>query len=129
MRTKIHKHAHAHIIPNIKHITMYILTSSFLTGNLCLNYLANQPNEVYVTQSLTRLLVKVVKLGWFESVNEEHVFRKTIDDVQLFLKVSHQAYLHVVIAIMIELESLPPLLNEVTESLPPLLNEVTFCED
>ncbi|XP_063684072.1 exportin-7-like isoform X3 [Bolinopsis microptera] len=54
--------------------------------NLCLNYLANQPNELYVTQSLTRLLVKVVKLGWFESVNEEHVFRKTIDDVQLFLK-------------------------------------------
>ena len=77
------------------HFTKYqtknnvILTSSFLTGNLCLNYLANQPNEVYVTQSLTRLLVKVVKLGWFESVNEEHVFRKTIDDVQLFLKVSH----------------------------------------
>ena len=81
---------------------------------------------MYVTQSLTRLLVKVVKLGWFESVNEEHVFRKTIDDVQLFLKVSHQAYLHVVIVVTIELESLPPLLNEVTESLPPLLNKVTF---
>ena len=62
------------------------------TGNLCLNYLANQPNELYVTQNLTRLLVKVVKLGWFETINDEFIFRKTIDDVQLFLEVRHSSH-------------------------------------
>lgn len=64
------------------------IKNSQFSGNLCLNYLANQPNELYVTQSLTRLLVKVVKLGWFESVNDEFIFRKTIDDAQTFLKVT-----------------------------------------
>ena len=72
-------------------IKFYIVHHMF-TGNLCLNYLANQPNELYVTQNLTRLLVKVVKLGWFETINDEFIFRKTIDDVQLFLEVRHSSH-------------------------------------
>lgn len=51
-------------------------------GNICISYLA-QPCEPYIAQALARLLVKVVKLGWFETVNDELVFRKTVDELQV----------------------------------------------
>ena len=80
-------------------ITLVTLTFS---GNLCLNYLANKPSELYLTQNLTRLLVKVVKLAWFESVGGEFPFRKTIGDAQLLLKVNmpfghtHQSFSQII---------------------------------
>ena len=41
-----------------------------------------------MAQGLVTLFARITKLGWFESKDDEYVFRKVIADVTRFLQVS-----------------------------------------
>ena len=60
----------------------------FLLGNYVLTYLYNQPKLTqFVVQGLVTLFARITKLGWFDSKEEEFVFRDVIQDVTKFLQV------------------------------------------
>ena len=53
-----------------------------------LTYLYNQPKLThFVIQGLVTLFARITKLGWFDSKEEEFVFRDVIQDVTKFLQV------------------------------------------
>jgi len=55
--------------------------------NYVLNYLATRSKLApFVVQSLSQLLVKVTKYGWFDSQNEVWVFRSITKEITLFLQ-------------------------------------------
>ena len=63
----------------------------FLPGNYVLTYLYNQPKLTqFVVQGLVTLFARITKLGWFDSKEEEFVFRDVIQDVTKFLQVFKQ---------------------------------------
>ena len=56
--------------------------------NYVLNYLYSQPKLAqFVVQGLVTLFARITKLGWFDTKDEEFVFRKVIQDVTKFLQV------------------------------------------
>ncbi|XP_072177284.1 exportin-7-like [Diadema setosum] len=55
--------------------------------NYVLNYLASRPKlQGFVTQALIQLLVRITKLGWFDSRKDDYVFRDVMSDVSKFLQ-------------------------------------------
>ncbi|XP_077291179.1 ran-binding protein 16 isoform X2 [Arctopsyche grandis] len=55
--------------------------------NYVLNYLATRSKlSVFVVQSLVSLFAKITKLGWFDLVKEEYVFRNFMVDITKFLQ-------------------------------------------
>lgn len=56
-----------------------------ISRNYVLNYLATRSLQSFVTQALIALLAKLTKYGWFDSYEDEMVFRKTEQDVKVFL--------------------------------------------
>ena len=59
----------------------------FITGNYVLTYLYNQPKLAqFVVQGLVTLFARITNLGWFDSKDDEFVFRNVISDVTKFLQ-------------------------------------------
>jgi len=55
--------------------------------NYVLNYFASRSKLIpYVVQALSQLLVKLTKYGWFESQNNEFVFRSVTENIKQFLQ-------------------------------------------
>lgn len=55
--------------------------------NYLLNYFATRSKLApFVSQSLSQLLVKLTKYGWFDSKNDSWVFRSVTDDIRQFLQ-------------------------------------------
>ena len=55
-----------------------------------LNYLATKPNLApFVVQALILLYARITKVGWFDLVKEEYVFRNVISQIKLFLQESN----------------------------------------
>ena len=56
-----------------------------------MTYLYNQPKLTpFVIQGLVSLFARITKLGWFESEDDDFVFRDVITDVSKFLQVGPQ---------------------------------------
>ena len=56
-------------------------------GNYVLTYLYNQPKLAqFVVQGLVTLFARITNLGWFDSKDDEFVFRNVIRDVTKFLQ-------------------------------------------
>ena len=56
--------------------------------NYVLTYLYGRPKlAAFVAQGLVTLFARITKLGWFDTKEDEYVFRKAIEDVTKFLQV------------------------------------------
>lgn len=65
----------------------------FPAGNYVLTYLYNQPKLAqFVVQGLVTLFARITNLGWFDSKEDEFVFRNVIGDVTKFLQVGLLSY-------------------------------------
>ena len=59
----------------------------YITGNYVLNYLYNQPKLAqFVIQGLVTLFARITNLGWFDSKDDDFVFRNVIGDITKFLQ-------------------------------------------
>uniref|UniRef100_T1H8L6 Importin N-terminal domain-containing protein n=1 Tax=Rhodnius prolixus TaxID=13249 RepID=T1H8L6_RHOPR len=55
--------------------------------NYVLNYLATRPKlAAFVVQALVTLYARITKLGWFDSIKDDYVFRNVISDITKFLQ-------------------------------------------
>ncbi|CAB4068948.1 XPO7 [Lepeophtheirus salmonis] len=55
--------------------------------NYVLTYLYNQPKLTpFVVQGLVTLFARITKLGWFDTKEDNYVFRKVIEDITKFLQ-------------------------------------------
>ncbi|XP_053935534.1 ran-binding protein 17 isoform X5 [Cuculus canorus] len=55
--------------------------------NYILNYVASQPKLApFVIQALVQVIAKITKLGWFEVLKDQLIFRDIIADVKKFLQ-------------------------------------------
>ncbi|XP_066902464.1 exportin-7 isoform X5 [Halyomorpha halys] len=55
--------------------------------NYVLNYLATRPKLApFVVQALVSLYTRITKLGWFDCIKDEFVFRNVINDITKFLQ-------------------------------------------
>ncbi|QQP51136.1 Uncharacterized protein FKW44_012385, partial [Caligus rogercresseyi] len=55
--------------------------------NYVLTYLYNQPKLTpFVVQGLVTLFARITKLGWFDTKDNDFVFRKVIEDITKFLQ-------------------------------------------
>ncbi|KPJ20599.1 Exportin-7 [Papilio xuthus] len=64
--------------------------------NYVLNYLATRPKlAAFVIQSLVSLFARITKLGWFDMVKEEYVFRNVMNDVSSFLQVNRKIQIRI----------------------------------
>lgn len=80
--------------------------------NYILNYLATRLNlQSFVTSALIALLAKLTKYGWFDSYEEDMIFRKLEEDVKQFLKGSVE---HCMIGVKI-LSQLVSEMNQIAE--------------
>lgn len=69
---------------------MLLILKRFFTGNYILNYVASQPKLApFVIQALVQVIAKMTKLGWFEVLKDQLVFRNIITDVKKFLQVGN----------------------------------------
>lgn len=69
---------------------MLLIFKCFFPGNYILNYVASQPKLApFVIQALVQVIAKITKLGWFEVLKDQLVFRDIIADVQKFLQVGN----------------------------------------
>ena len=71
----------------------------YFTGNYVLNYLYNQPKLAqFVIQGLVTLFARITNLGWFDSKDDDFVFRNVIgkwfDDFWQFLAISRNFFSH-----------------------------------
>lgn len=67
---------------------MLLILKCFFTGNYILNYVASQPKLApFVIQALVQVIAKITKLGWFEVLKDQLIFRDIIADVKKFLQV------------------------------------------
>ncbi|XP_068014902.1 ran-binding protein 17 isoform X2 [Melanerpes formicivorus] len=83
--------------------------------NYILNYVASQPKLApFVIQALIQVIAKITKLGWFEVLKDQLVFRDIIADVQKFLQGTVD---HYIIGVMI-LSELTQEMNLVDYSRP-----------
>ncbi|XP_061312398.1 ran-binding protein 17 isoform X1 [Pezoporus flaviventris] len=83
--------------------------------NYILNYLASQPKLApFVIQALVQVIAKITKLGWFEVLKDQLIFRDIIADVKKFLQGTVD---HSVIGVMI-LSELTQEMNLVDYSRP-----------
>ncbi|XP_053935532.1 ran-binding protein 17 isoform X3 [Cuculus canorus] len=58
--------------------------------NYILNYVASQPKLApFVIQALVQVIAKITKLGWFEVLKDQLIFRDIIADVKKFLQVDY----------------------------------------
>lgn len=54
-----------------------------------MNYLATRPKLApFVVQALVTLYTRITKLGWFDCIKDEFVFRNVINDITKFLQVN-----------------------------------------
>ena len=59
----------------------------YIAGNYVLNYLYNQPKLAqFVIQGLVTLFARITNLGWFDSKDDDFVFRNVIGDITKFLQ-------------------------------------------
>ena len=66
---------------------MYVNYHYFFSGNYVLNYLYNQPKLAqFVIQGLVTLFARITNLGWFDSKDDDFVFRNVIGDITKFLQ-------------------------------------------
>lgn len=80
--------------------------------NYILNYLATRLNlQSFVTSALIALLAKLTKYGWFDSYEDDMIFRKLEQDVKQFLKGSVE---HCMIGVKI-LSQLVSEMNQIAE--------------
>ncbi|XP_053935533.1 ran-binding protein 17 isoform X4 [Cuculus canorus] len=83
--------------------------------NYILNYVASQPKLApFVIQALVQVIAKITKLGWFEVLKDQLIFRDIIADVKKFLQGTVD---HCIIGIMI-LSELTQEMNLVDYSRP-----------
>ncbi|XP_065590543.1 ran-binding protein 17 [Cyrtonyx montezumae] len=83
--------------------------------NYLLNYIASQPKLApFVMQALVQVIAKITKLGWFEVLKDQLVFRDITADVKLFLQGTVD---HCIIGVMI-LSELTQEMNLVDYSRP-----------
>jgi len=81
--------------------------------NYVLTYLYNQPKLTqFVVQGLVTLFARITKLGWFDSKEEEFVFRDVIQDVTKFLQGSAD---HCMIGVQL-LSQLTCEMNQISEA-------------
>ncbi|KAK4814112.1 hypothetical protein QYF61_008207 [Mycteria americana] len=67
--------------------------------NYILNYVASQPKLApFVIQALVQVIAKITKLGWFEVLKDQLIFRDIIADVKKFLQGTVD---HYIIGVMI----------------------------
>ncbi|XP_064886178.1 ran-binding protein 17 isoform X2 [Columba livia] len=67
--------------------------------NYILNYVASQPKLApFVIQALVQVIAKITKLGWFEVLKDQLIFRNIITDVKKFLQGTVD---HYIIGVMI----------------------------
>ncbi|KAM6056117.1 ran-binding protein 17 isoform 2-T2 [Chlamydotis macqueenii] len=83
--------------------------------NYILNYVASQPKLAhFVIQALVQVIAKITKLGWFEVLKDQLIFRDVIADVKKFLQGTVD---HCIIGVMI-LSELTQEMNLVDYSRP-----------
>ncbi|KAM6357020.1 LOW QUALITY PROTEIN: ran-binding protein 17 [Alca torda] len=83
--------------------------------NYILNYVASQPKLApFVIQALIQVIAKITKLGWFEVLKDQLIFRDIIADVKKFLQGTVD---HCIIGVMI-LSELTQEMNLVDYSRP-----------
>ncbi|XP_075366143.1 ran-binding protein 17 isoform X5 [Mycteria americana] len=83
--------------------------------NYILNYVASQPKLApFVIQALVQVIAKITKLGWFEVLKDQLIFRDIIADVKKFLQGTVD---HYIIGVMI-LSELTQEMNLVDYSRP-----------
>jgi len=71
-----------------------LILKCFFTGNYILNYVASQPKLApFVIQALVQVIAKITKLGWFEVLKDQLIFRDIIADVKKFLQVGNSCLL------------------------------------
>ncbi|XP_060604621.1 exportin-7-like [Ruditapes philippinarum] len=82
--------------------------------NYILNYLATRPKLVhYVLQALVQLFSRITKLGWYDVIKDEYVFRNVVTDVGKFIQSGSTQ--HVMIGVQL-LSQLVVEMNRVTEA-------------
>ncbi|XP_053407063.1 exportin-7-like [Mercenaria mercenaria] len=82
--------------------------------NYILNYLATRPKLVhYVLQALVQLFSRITKLGWYDIIKDEYVFRNVVTDVGKFIQSGSTQ--HVMIGVQL-LSQLVVEMNRVTEA-------------
>ncbi|KAK3095971.1 hypothetical protein FSP39_021507, partial [Pinctada imbricata] len=82
--------------------------------NYVLNYLATRTKLVhYVQQALVQLFARITKLGWFDVLNNDDVFRNVISDVAKFIQSGSSQ--HVMIGVQL-LSQLVVEMNQVSEA-------------
>jgi len=83
--------------------------------NYVLNYLASKPGLApFVVQALILLYARITKIGWFDMVKEDYVFRNVISQVKLFLQETNSVE-YCIIGIQL-LSQLTSEMNQVSES-------------
>lgn len=66
---------------------LHLSQNKNFSGNYVLTYLYNQPKLAqFVIQGLVTLFARITNLGWFDSKDDEFVFRNVISDVTKFLQ-------------------------------------------
>ncbi|KAL1122988.1 hypothetical protein AAG570_003312, partial [Ranatra chinensis] len=81
--------------------------------NYVLNYLATRPKLAhFVVQALVTLYARISKLGWFDSVKDDFIFRNVIHDITKFLQGSVE---HCMIGVQL-LSELTCEMNQISEA-------------
>uniref|UniRef100_A0A8B9DLW4 RAN binding protein 17 n=1 Tax=Anser cygnoides TaxID=8845 RepID=A0A8B9DLW4_ANSCY len=87
--------------------------------NYILNYVASQPKLApFVIQALVQVIAKITKLGWFEVLKDQLIFRDITADVKKFLQGTVD---HYIIGVMI--------LSELTQEMNLLLAKPLTIQD
>uniref|UniRef100_A0A493TW22 RAN binding protein 17 n=2 Tax=Anas platyrhynchos TaxID=8839 RepID=A0A493TW22_ANAPP len=87
--------------------------------NYILNYVASQPKLApFVMQALVQVIAKITKLGWFEVLKDQLIFRDITADVKKFLQGTVD---HYIIGVMI--------LSELTQEMNLLLAKPLTIQD
>ncbi|OXB64986.1 hypothetical protein ASZ78_007389 [Callipepla squamata] len=87
--------------------------------NYLLNYIASQPKLApFVMQALVQVIAKITKLGWFEVLKDQLVFRDITADVKKFLQGTVD---HCIIGVMI--------LSELTQEMNLVSMFLSLCKE
>uniref|UniRef100_A0A8B9CX59 RAN binding protein 17 n=1 Tax=Anser brachyrhynchus TaxID=132585 RepID=A0A8B9CX59_9AVES len=98
--------------------------------NYILNYVASQPKLApFVIQALVQVIAKITKLGWFEVLKDQLIFRDITADVKKFLQQSREHSKHRKIATSFRDTSLKDILMLACSLLKELLAKPLTIQD
>uniref|UniRef100_T1G0A4 Exportin-7/Ran-binding protein 17 TPR repeats domain-containing protein n=1 Tax=Helobdella robusta TaxID=6412 RepID=T1G0A4_HELRO len=80
-----------------------------------LNHVINSLNmEAYVLQSIVRVYCHITKLSWFDTVEENYIFRNVLGDLNYYIQSNNPHYMFIAVYI---LSSMVAEMNEVDEGI------------